>query len=401
MSIELIPNAKANRKRRYGRVERAIQSLEAGERAHREIRTWPGYFPTRLLQLPGLAVALDVAEVVYKDEGERFGLGSFKALGGAYGVLGVLSDEIRGVTGRPVTGADLLRGDHAEIVRSVTVTCATDGNHGRAVAWGASLFGCRSVIYLAAHVSRVREAAIASHGAEIVRVDGSYDDAVRQAQADASRNGLRVVSDTSYADYERIPRRIMQGYSILMKEALAQLSGERPTHVFVQAGVGGLAAAMAAYLWERYGPRRPAIILVEPEGAACLFETVRAGELTPFGGKLETVMGCLSCGEASPLAWRILEHASDFAATIPDALAPEGMRVLAEGLSGDPPVVAGESAVAGVMAAREVAHTPRLRDAVGLTTESRLLVIGTEGATDPEMYAALVGRPPEHSSSGA
>lgn len=392
--IQLILNPKADRARPYGAAESAVLDLDAAAEARREIGTWPGYAPTPLVRLDGLAAELGVAEAAFKDEGGRFGLGSFKALGGAYGVLSVLAEEVRRAKGRPATSAELLRSEHADVVARITVTCATDGNHGRSVAWGASLFGCGCVIYLPAHVSHSREDAIAAYGARVVRVDGSYDDAVRRADADAAREGRIVVSDTSYPGYEDIPRRVMQGYSVLVEEALVQLAGELPTHVFIQAGVGGVAAAIAAHLWQHYGADRPTFVVVEPEGAACVFETLRAGELTTFAGELHTVMGCLSCAEASTLAWRILEHAADFAATIPDKLALEGMRLLAAGVDGDPPIVAGESAVAGVMAAREVARDPELRRTVGLAGESRLFFVGTEGATDPAAYERIVGRAP-------
>lgn len=392
--INLIRNERADRDRPYGAAERAVLSLAAAREARREIGSWPGYAPTRLVGLPGLASELGVASATYKDEGERFGLGSFKALGGAYGVLRVLAEEVQREKGRLPTSAELLRGEHADAVARTTVTCATDGNHGRSVAWGASMFGCGCVIYLPAHVSRGREEAIAAYGAEVVRVAGSYDEAVRQADADAASEGRIVVSDTSYPGYEDIPRVVMQGYAVMVEEALVQLDGESPTHVFIQAGVGGVAAAIAAHLWERDGAARPTFVIVEPEGAACVFETVRAGEIRTFPGELHTVMGCLSCAEASPLAWRILEHAADFAATIPDALALDGMRLLAEGVAGDPAIVAGESAVAGLMAAREVARDPELRRRVGLSAESRLLFVGTEGATDPTIYAEIVGREP-------
>jgi diaminopropionate ammonia-lyase len=243
--------------------------------------------------------------------------------------------------------------------------------------------------------------AIADYGAEIVRIDGSYDDAVRRADTDATLGHRLVVSDTSYPGYEDIPRHVMQGYSVLVEEALLQLEGSLPTHVFIQAGVGGLAAAVAAYLWESYGADRPTFVIAEPQGAACLFETVRAGEVTRFRGELDTIMGCLSCAEPSPLAWRILEHAADFAATIPDELAIDGMKLLIAGVNGDAPIVAGESAVAGVMAAHELARDPVSRQKVGLTTESRLLFIGTEGATDPEIYAELVEINPDNPNSAA
>ncbi len=225
--------------------------------AHAEIRTWPGYRPTPLYQLKGLATEAGVANIWYKDEASRFGLGSFKALGGAYAVLRCIQAE---------TGA-------------MTFTTATDGNHGRAVAWGARMFGAQSVIFLPASCSANREAAIAAHGARIVRTGLNYDDAVRECVRAADRNGWRMVSDTSWNGYVDVPRIVMQGYTLLVDEVLAQLSVDL-THIFVQAGVGGLAAAVCAYLWQQLGNRRPRFIVVEPEGACCVMASALAGTPT-------------------------------------------------------------------------------------------------------------------------
>jgi diaminopropionate ammonia-lyase len=395
----LFLNPRAERTRPYGRDERAVLSHDRAREARREIETWPGYAPTPLRPLPGLARHLGVGTVWYKDEAPRFGLGSFKALGGAYGVLRVVCGEVTRRTGRrDLSSRDLLRGDQQarDIARSLVVTTATDGNHGRSVAWGARMFGCRAVIYLPRGVSEGRMRAIEQFGAEIVRTSHDYDDTVRQCASDAAREGRIVVSDTSYPGYETIPRDVMQGYTVLVAELLEQLpAGERPTHLFVQAGVGGLAAAVVAHLWEAYGAGRPTTVIVEPERADCLWQTAHAGRLARATGDLDTVMAGLSCGETSPLAWRILEHGIDAFMTISDAHAIGAMRLLADGAPGDGPLVAGESAVAGVAGALEVAANDAMRAALGLNERARILFIGTEGATDPEIYARLVGHGPE------
>ncbi len=343
----------------------------AGLAAARAVITaWPGYEPTPLVALDGLAREAGLARVWYKDESGRFGLGSFKALGGAYAVSRLVERK----------GAD------------ITVCCATDGNHGRSVAWGASLFGCRCVIYLHEHVSEGRQAAIERYGAEVRRVPGNYDDSVHRAAADAEAKGWFVVSDTSYPGYLEIPRDVMHGYMLMAEETIAQLpAGEVPSHLFLQGGVGGLAAAVAAQFWLNCGAQRPRVVVVEPEKAACLFESAKAGRPTRVTGPLDTVMAGLAAGEVSLLAWEILESAAAAFMTVADEDAEEAMRRLAAGVAGDPPLVAGESAVAGLIGAVAARADARKAEALGLGPESRVLVIGSEGATDPLLYRRIVG----------
>jgi diaminopropionate ammonia-lyase len=391
-AFHLFKNPRASRDIPYDTDGRAnILSNQAFEVAKQEISSWVGYKPTPLRRLTGLAQLLNVGGIFYKDEGERFGLGSFKALGGAYAVLRLLEQEIEKQTGNKSSARDILSGRFKNIAASLTVTCATDGNHGRSVAWGAHMFGCRCIIYVHARVSRHRAAAIASYGAEVRRVPGNYDDAVRQADTDAKANGWLIVSDTSYEGYTSVPRDVMQGYCVLVDEALKQLPA-RPTHVFVQGGVGGLAAAVCSHLWQAFGDLRPIYVVVEPDKADCLYRSAMAGKPTPVCGALDTIMAGLACGEASLLAWKILEPGADAFMTITDEAAADTMRMLAAAPYGDQPIVAGESAVAGLaglaMAARDVAARSRL----SLGPESVALLFGTEGATDLEVYQQIVGR---------
>ncbi len=372
---------------------REILSLQAFGDARREITSWPDYRPTALRRLSGLAAAVEVGDIYYKDEVERFGLGSFKALGGAYAVLRLLQQCIRAATGAQPTSRDLTDGRYRAITSDITVTCATDGNHGRSVAWGARIFGCRCVIYVHATVSQGRCRAIESYGAEVRRVPGTYDDAVRRADADGARNGWHVVSDTSYEGYTEIPRDVMQGYSLMVQEALEQ-APSFPTHVFVQGGVGGLAAGVCSYLWEKYAASRPRYVVVEPDRADCLYRSAVAGKPTPAEGKLDTIMAGLACSEVSTLAWRILDVGADAFITVGDEAAADCMRLLAGGRYGDPPVVAGESAVAGLAALLLAAANTDARSRLELRPDSRVLVFGTEGATDPEVYRRIVGRAP-------
>jgi diaminopropionate ammonia-lyase len=376
-----------------------ILSLAAFASAKREITSWPGYRPTLLRRFSGLAQAAQVQDIFYKDEAGRFGLGSFKALGGAYAVFRLLQQEVLRTEKLTVTSADLTSGRYAALTANITVTCATDGNHGRSVAWGARTFGCRCVIYVHETVSDGRCAAIAVYGAEVRRVKGTYDHAVRQAARDAAAEGWHVVSDTSYEGYTDVPRDVMQGYSLMVEEALAQ-APRPPSHVFVQGGVGGLAAGVCSYLWECYGPERPRFVLVEPSKADCLYRSAVAGRPTPAEGTLDTIMAGLACGEISVLAWPILQPGTDFFMTVEDTAAADCMRLLADGRHGDAPVVSGESAVAGLAALLLASQDGEARDRLGLGHDSTILVFGTEGATDREVYSRIVGRSPEEVTNG-
>jgi diaminopropionate ammonia-lyase len=360
-------------------------------RAKEEIASWPGYAPTPLLLLPDAAEAARVASVHWKDEGGRFGLGSFKALGGAYAVLRVLAAELaRRDVAAAASSADLADGKHRDETRGITVTCATDGNHGRSVAWGAQRFGCRCVVFVHPGVSKGRRDAIAAHGAEVRETPGTYDDAVRTARREAEKNGWFVVSDTSYAGYTEPPRDVMQGYRLLAEEA-AEALPDRPTHVFVPGGVGGLAAAVSAQMRSRYGKDAPRLVVAEPDRAACLMASAEAGQITAVDGPLDTVMACLACGEPSLLAWQELERAAFGFVSVPDEAAVASMRALHKR---QPRIVAGESAVAGLAALLLAGRDAFGRTALQLSEDSRVLVIGTEGATDPALHAKLVGAAP-------
>ena len=355
------------------------------QRARTEITSWPGYAPTPLLDLPWAAQAAGVACVRIKDEGGRFGLGSFKALGGAYAVAQVLIAALarRGIA-LSATSADLTAGRYGEATRQFTVTCATDGNHGRSVAWGARRFGCRCVIFVHETVSQGRVDAIARYGAEVRRVPGTYDDAVRAAADEAVARGWCVVSDTSWPGYTSVPVDVMQGYRVMADEAVDQWGGGPPTHAFVQGGVGGVAAAVSIQLRARYTPP-PALIVVEPDRAACLLASAETGEPTAIPGDLDTLMAGLACGEPSLLAWQELARAAAAFMAVPDEAAVATMRLLARH-----GIVLGESGVAGLAGLLLAAADPAARETLGLTTSSRVLLFGTEGATDPALYDRLI-----------
>lgn len=364
--------------------------------AQAEISDWDGYGPTPLVSLALVASQVEVASIAYKDEGSRFGLGSFKALGGAYAVMKVLEDRLSArYPDQTIELKDIRSGAYADEVAAETVCSATDGNHGRAVAWGAQRFGCRCVIYVHERVSQGRIDAIASYGAEVRVVQGNYDDAVREAARVSDANGWTVVSDTSYEGYVTIPRNVLTGYTMMVTEAIEQhhqTYDAAPTHVFVQGGVGALPGAVASALWEHYGAQRPRLCVVEPDQAACLLESVRQGSPAVVTGDLDTVMAGLACGEVSLIAWDILEKAADGFMAIPDQAAIDCMRFLADSDLVEP-IVAGESAVAGLAGFLLSRSDEDLTSKLGITPESRILVFGTEGATDPALYEEIVGRP--------
>ncbi|MEZ5850191.1 MAG: diaminopropionate ammonia-lyase [Hyphomicrobiaceae bacterium] len=349
---------------------------------------------TPLVTLPGLAKRLGVGALHVKDEGQRLGLGSFKALGGAYAVMRLTLEEASRRLGRPIAISELSSPAVREIAGSLVFACATDGNHGRSVAQGAQFVGAASVVFVHARVSDSRVAAIARFGARMVRVAGTYDDSVAEAASVAAANGWTVVSDTSWPGYDRIPSLVMQGYTVLVQEALQQLPSP-PTHVFVQAGVGGIAAAAAGHLAVTLGDKRPTFVVVEPSRAACLFETVKAGHPVKVPDGEPTVMAMLECYEPSLAAWRVLAHVADAFMTVEDEDAIAAVRRLANPETGDIPVVAGESGCVGLAGLTCIAGDTDLRARIGLDADARVLIVNTEGATDPARYTELVGRTPQ------
>lgn len=375
---------------------RAIMNLD---RAH-ESREWLAQWrmlnpkPTPLVGLPGLAKALKLGSVQLKDESKRSALGSFKALGASIALIRLI---LRKFPTKGYTAQSLFAGKHAQALKNFTVVSATAGNHGCSLAAAARDIGCRCVIVLSEQVNPDREKAIAAQGAEIVRVEGDYDDSVEHAESLSNSEGWLVVSDTSYDGYEEIPRDVMQGYATIPAEAIEQLNAtndaEPPyTHVFLQGGVGGMAAGLAAYIWERYGAKRPTLIVVEPDQADCLYQSALAGHAASASGSIDSVMAGLACGETSPLAWRFLQPSADFFMTVSDSKAIDAMKLLAYGEHGDMPVVSGGSGAASLAALVELANDPALRAEVGLDEQSKILLINTEGATAPTDYLAQVGK---------
>lgn len=382
--------------RPYGSAERDILTLDRHVEARDEIRSWPGYEPTPLRRLRGAAHKQGLGEVWYKDEGPRFGLGSFKALGGPYGLLRLLGRAAAGESSdsTPIS-LERLRAGHGDLLSRTTVTCASTGNHGRSLAWGSRLLGCRCVIFVPEAMSPGRAEAMAFFGAEVVRVEGGYDEASRAARAAAAAEGWHMISDkTGGPATEQMGRDMMQGCTVLAAEILKQLPADSiPTHVFVPAGVGGLAGAVTAHLWETLGVRRPTMVIVEPEKADCLLQSARAGRPVTIEGPLDTMMLGLACREPSRLAWSILRPGAHFFLAIPDEASAETMRGLATG-GGDPSIAVGESGAASMAGLACVASDAEARETLGLDSDSTAVVIATEGTTDPAVYERIVGHAP-------
>lgn len=353
-------------------------------------QSFPRYQPTPLLRLANLAHCLGISDIYVKDESSRFGLKAFKALGATYAIAHIIAQRIgadESTVSFSLFESDIIR----HKLSRFTLVTATDGNHGHAVAWSAHRLGCRAAVYMPRNSAEPRIEAIRRQGATVELIDGNYDEAVRRAAGRAQEDDTILVQDTAWKGYEHIPLRIIQGYLTIMVEALDQLDGEPPTHVFVQCGVGSLAAALQAYSVELFGVNRPAFIVVEPREAACFYESMAVNDGSPhtIGGELRTIMAGLACGEPNMLAWRILYSYTDGFMACNDSVALTGMRVLGNPLPGDPKVVSGES---GAVTAGVLAHVLgkstecRLKEKLELTDASRVLLISTEGDTDPDAY---------------
>jgi len=358
------------------------------------LRLCPAHRPTPLFCLDQLARRLGVQRIYVKDESRRLGLGSFKALGGTFAVIRVVLDQAQRVLGRPVTPAELLSDEVRAVARTLTVCCATDGNHGRSVAAGARMLGVHAVIFVHEFVSPQRVAAIAALGAEVRQVAGNYDESVVRATRESAAHGWIVVSDTSWPGYEEIPRIVTQGYTAMVSEVCRALDAP-PTHVFVQAGVGGLAAAVAGHLSMVYGGLRPRVIVVEPQRAACLYASHQAGRRVAIPVREPTIMAMLECYEPSLVAWRIVSRVVDAFMQVTEEDAIRAMRQLAEPIGGDRPIVSGESGAAGMAGLLRIMEQRPAQQALGLDDHSRVLLFSTEGATDPVSYLQQVGRTSE------
>jgi len=378
----------------YGETENAVMQAAEADTAAAEIRSWPDYAPTPLIPLPALARRMGVAALTVKHEGRRFAVGSFKALGPPYAAIQVMKAELARHGAADARTADILSGRHAGLAHSFTFTAATSGNHGRAVAWAAQRFGAMSRIYMHAGVSPGRAAAIASFGATVVRVPGTFDDALNRCLADATGDSTFVIADQPHARAPDVPRLTIHGYGVLGMELA--VNAHDATHVFVGAGNGSLAAAITARLWLTLGRKRPRVVTVEPLTADGALRAATEGRPVPVPGDLATVMDGLAVGTVSPLAWPVLAGGAHAFLAIPDTAAIAGLRMAAAGDEGDPALAIGETGIAGLAGALTVLGDRALRRQLGVTANSRIVAVACEGATDPAVYRGLVGRDAEH-----
>ena len=372
----------------------SMKNARTAQKFHSQI---PGYKMSPLLGLPHLATMFGVGGIWTKDESSRLELNSFKVLGGSFALYRFLQDKL-GILGQDTPFAYLASQEVKDKVGQITFASATDGNHGRGIAWAAQKLGFPCVIYVHSETSSRRIDAIRSNGAKVVVVDGNYDDAVRQIALDAETNGWTIISDTSWDNYTRIPTWIMQGYLTMLVEAQEQFSGQgivKPTHVFIQAGVGALAASVVGFYHALFGQDAPKCVVIEPDKAPCLFESARINDGKPhtITGSLDTIMAGLACGEPSPIAWEILKEDVDVFVKVPDYIAAKGMRMYATPLKGDPFIISGESGAVTLGAFASIMQEPQLAElstALSLDGDSQVLFINTEGNTDPVHFRQVI-----------
>lgn len=370
---------------------------EIAEKVRNFHKIFPEYKVTPLHSLDKLSKQLGVSHIWVKDESYRFGLNAFKVLGGSFAVGKYLS-EILNVDISTLSFEKLRSKEVKEKLGEITFVTATDGNHGRGIAWAANQLGQKSVVYMPKGSSEIRLNNIRKEGSEASITDLNYDDTVRLASQKAKENDWVLLQDTAWDGYEKVPTWIMQGYVTLLDEAIDQIAAsgdDKPTHVFLQAGVGSFAGSMLGYLVDKFGDERPTTVIVEPDAAACLYKSIDVGDGEPHSvtGALTTIMAGLACGEPSTTSWDILKDYAEIFVSCPDYVAARGMRILANPLDSDPHIISGESGAVGVglvslLAENDVLHD--MKNALNLNEDSKILIISTEGDTDPDHYRKVV-----------
>ena len=372
----------------------ALTGVEQAEHTRRFHSGLPGYRPTPLVERKALAEKLGVGNIWVKDESHRFGLNAFKALGGSYAMGRYLSKKL----GKPLeelTFEQLCAQPARRALGEITFVTATDGNHGRGVAWSARLLGHKSVVYMPKGSALERLENIRAQGAQAEITEFNYDDAVRLANRQAQEKGWVLVQDTAWPGYEEIPAHIMQGYTTLAQEIAQQLDGQIPTHLFLQAGVGSFAGAALGYFAALWGDQRPVTVIMEPDKADCIFRSAKAddGKLRFVTGDMDSMMAGLCCGEPCTISWEILDSYADAFLSCGDHYSAQGMRLLGRAEGEDTPVISGESGAVGAGVLQAIMQEERLaelRGQLGLDENSRVLLISTEGDTDRENYRRIL-----------
>ena len=336
--------------------------------AYNSISKWEGYAPTPLISLNKLSKELSLKNIFYKDEDKRFDLKSFKALGGAYAVEKVTKGN-----------------------KDIVVATATAGNHGRSVSWGARRLGLKCKIFISEFVSEARGQAMADLGADVIKVKGNYEKSLIECIKQSTENNWQIVQDVAWKDYMLVPKYTMAGYSVMMREIIDQINNEKITHIILQAGVGGMAGAMVAGI-ARYLDNVPTTIVVEPDSAACVLESIRTGKIEKIDIKRESLMGGMSCGEVSLVPWEILKNSVKHCISLPDDDIGKTMKLLGNSSFSNQQIIAGENSAPGVIGLIASCEDQNLKQNLKLDQNSNVLVIGCEGDTDQEMYQKLVNQ---------
>jgi len=336
------------------------------DEAYNVISKWDNYSPTPLISLNKLSEKLKLNKIFYKDESKRFHLKSFKALGGAYAVEKVTKGN-----------------------KKIIISTATAGNHGRSVAWGSKKLGLKCKIFISEYVSEFRAEVMKSFGADVIRVKGNYDNSLKECIKQSKQNNWQIVQDVAWEDYKLIPKLTMAGYSVMMKEISEQINNQKISHIILQAGVGGMAAAMVAGI-ARYLNYIPKIIIVEPESAACVLESIKSGKIKKITVEKESLMGGMSCDEVSLVPWQILKNSTDHCVTVSDDYISKTVKYLANSEFSDEKIIGGECSAPGIISLVGLCNNTEISNKINLNEESNVLLFGCEGDADEELYQKLL-----------
>ena len=334
--------------------------------AYNVISSWDNYAPTPLISLSKLSKKLKIKKIFYKDESKRFKLKSFKALGGAYAVEKITNGK-----------------------KDIVISTATAGNHGRSVAWGSKKLGLKCKIFISEYVSEFRAEVMRSFGADVIRVKGNYDNSLKECIKESKQNDWQIVQDVAWQDYKLVPKLTMAGYSVMMKEISTQINSQQISHIILQAGVGGMAAAMVAGI-ARYLDNVPKIIIVEPESAACVLESIKAGKIEKITIKKESLMGGMSCDEVSLLPWEILKNSVNYCVTVSDDNIAQTIKSFANCEFSDEKIIGGECSTPGITSLISLCNDSNIKKKINLNESSKVIIFGCEGDADEELYQKLL-----------
>ena len=343
-----------------------ILTEEDIDEAFKIISDWENYAPTPLLLLDKLSTELKLKRIFYKDESKRFHLKSFKALGGSYAVEKITKGN-----------------------KEIVISTATAGNHGRSVAWGSKKLGLKCKIFISEYVSEARAEAMRDFGADVIRVKGNYEDSLNECIKQSNQNNWQIVQDVAWKNYMLVPKLTMAGYSVMMKEISEQINNQKVSHIILQAGVGGMAAAMVAGL-ARYLNHVPQIIIVEPDSAACILASINTGKVEKISIEKESIMGGMSCGEVSLVPWQILKKSVNYCVTVSDDYISKTIKYLANCELSNEKIIGGECSTPGIISLIGLCNDAKIRKKINLNEDSNVLLFGCEGDADEELYQKLL-----------